>query len=155
MSDISIDKKTGISLGLLIVLAPAIFFGIATWTKIQSQTDRNTTDIVTLTGKIDTLNDNLSTTNGNIIELNTKLDGLTARQTTTKVEVTPSHNTSTVYVQPPYTTEPQSSEQSTQQPQLQRPQSPQTQTAGEPNRGSTVARLISTATDAISVLKLD
>lgn len=80
MSDkLSLDK-TSISIGLIVVLAPTIFLAISTWTRMQSQTERNTTDIAAIFKKLDTLNDNLVETNGNIIKLNTRLDGLTSER---------------------------------------------------------------------------
>jgi uncharacterized protein YlxW (UPF0749 family) len=77
---ISINDKTSIGLGLLIVLVPALVVGITAWANLRSQTDRNTSDIVSIVSKLDTLNTNLTTTNGNIIELNTRLDGLAGQQ---------------------------------------------------------------------------
>lgn len=124
MTNISIDSSTGIRLGLLVVLAPAIFWGITTWTRVQSQTEQNTSDISTLVSKLDTLNDNLNKTNGNIIELNTKLDSLTSRNNTT-AQTNTEDPINVTYLQPTSEVQPTSSEAqeaTIQQPPSETPQ---------------------------------
>lgn len=89
MSDLTINKTTGISIGLILILAPAVFWGISAWTRVQAQTERNTNDITGIFGKLDELNSNLVETNGNIIGLNARLDALVNQQNTPTVTVIP------------------------------------------------------------------
>jgi hypothetical protein len=73
---LSIDKKTTISIGFLLVLIPAFFYGVTAWTRTQTQVERNTSDITSILAKMDTLNANLVETNKGVVQLNARLDVL-------------------------------------------------------------------------------
>jgi hypothetical protein len=152
MADIPLDKRT-ISVGIIMAAFPIVFYGITTWTRVQAQTDRNTSDIASIVSKLDSVNENLVKTNGNIIELNTKLEGLT-RESTTRVEVSPRSTTSVVYIQPARSQTglgASSSQGSTLQPQ-ERPQN-QTpeQTQGDDAVFADAIRLVGTVTEIAGI----
>lgn len=81
MSTPTITRSTGITISVAVlvsIVGMAYVFGSET-SSLKSETARNTKDIVSILSQIDSLNKNLVTTNGNIIQLNEKLNGLTAQ----------------------------------------------------------------------------
>jgi hypothetical protein len=98
MSDISIDKKTGISIGLLIILAPVFFWAVTTWARLESKVEGNTADIASMVNSLGSLTETLTETNGNVIALSTKLDGIAAQLSPASIDLTPFKEASTVFV---------------------------------------------------------
>lgn len=74
MATLDIDKKTSISIGLLIVLMPIIVATVSWGTRVNAQVSELQSDNQTLSSKIDELNQNLTTTNQNVVELTTKIN---------------------------------------------------------------------------------
>jgi hypothetical protein len=79
MSTAPISKSTPITIGLVISMAALAFFFGQVMADVKGDTRRNTSDIAGILNQIAILNTNLTTTNGKIIELNGKLDGLTTQ----------------------------------------------------------------------------
>lgn len=69
MPTVNIDNRTTVSIGIFLAVASIIVWGA----NVNAQVQQNTKDIAVILEKIDSLNTNLTTTNGNIIELSTLL----------------------------------------------------------------------------------
>lgn len=113
----SIDKGTTISISLVIsIIAVAFFVGM-----LNAETNRNSEDITAVFTKLESFNENLSETNGNLIELNTRLDAITRESVSLTVEKSSTPSVRVVVVPP------QSNSR------LQTASNPQTQPTPEPN----------------------
>lgn len=78
MANINISKGTGVTISVALLVS-LIGFGYVTGSRVatlESQVNRNTSDIDSVLVRLDTLNQNLVETNGNIIDLKVRLENL-------------------------------------------------------------------------------
>lgn len=75
-NSITLNKRMTVSVATLLVVAPAMFSAVVWYSGINTRVEALEKNNDTLLSKIDALNNNLVTTNQNVVILQTRIDAL-------------------------------------------------------------------------------